>query len=145
MELKELQILMFIVLVPVAILIYWWADKKQSHQKLTRFQGRAEMRESEFYSTFYSGSGVSIETVSRVLKDIEDATEIPSSQLRPTDRFDTELAPVKGWEFGDGLSLLAWLTDRSLKKNEVDFDRTKIQTIDDFIRQVGELTKPTDR
>jgi len=119
----------------VALLI---GQRDEKRKKLLRFQDRPEMSEEEFFSIYYKESGIAKEIVSEVLMEVSNAIAIPAAKIRPSDRFDYELAPVKGWEFGDGIVEIDWFVRREMKKAGVH-KPAQLQTVDDLIRYVARL------
>jgi hypothetical protein len=107
--------------------------------KKRRLAEREDIEPDRFYSLFYDSSALPKKIVIQILETIATATEMPINKLRPQDRFDRELKPVKGWEFDDGINLLSVETKKLLEKNRVQIDLTEIKTIDDYIRHIAPL------
>jgi hypothetical protein len=62
----------------------------------------------------------------------------PAGCLRPSDRFDVELAPAKGWEFDDGLGRLTAVAEERLRTRGLDKGLVaQIKSVDDYVRLVG--------
>ena len=97
------------------------------------------MSPGQFFEQFYADSGLPRELVLSLLDEIAAATEVPASILRPGDRFAEELAPVKGYEFDDGLVELKWIAERRERMLEVKLDLEEIRTVDDYIRTMAKL------
>ena len=102
------------------------------------------MSEDEFYSTYYRNSGIEKEIVFEVLKEIANATEIAATKILPTDRFDQQLRPVKGWEFGDGLAEVSWFLKDKMKKAGIS-EQAQLHTVDELIRYVAWLETQLDK
>jgi hypothetical protein len=65
--------------------------------------------------------------------EIAEVLRVPPGKLRPSDRFDIELAPVKGRKFDDNTIEVHWAAQRRLKQLGVDADITAIQTLRDYV------------
>lgn len=134
-------VLIMVVLFVGGIILVERSDRKT---KLARVKDRQQMTLDELYKTFYAD--LPRDMVIDVLKEISNATEIPSGFIRPQDRFNKELAPVKGSEYGDGLIELTWNTEdiiRNLKRKNYNIDANeeirKIETVDNYVRKMVEL------
>lgn len=114
------------------------AVREMRRLRLQRFAGRESWSGSEFYEAFYAGSGIKQEVVVEARDYVAKVLNVPPSLLRATDRFDSELAPPKGWET-PLISDLAYL-----KRYGIIVDKLRvrpvwrtIQTLDDLIRDVA--------
>lgn len=127
--------------VGAAIVVAWFGTKELRRRKQARFVGRDLLTSDEFYERFYSGTGLDPVLVREVREQTACRLEIRSGLLRPTDRFDKELAPAEGWEtwWDDGLTMLR---SRGIviggRGRNVDWGR--VVTLDDFIKQVARST-----
>ncbi|SRR5713101_841985 len=109
------------------------------NQRLKRFKGRSSLTPDEIYQQFYSSSGIPKTVVLDVLKEISEATEIAQGLIRPTDRFDIELAPAKGWEEMDDASLELKTYAEKLGNRTVSL--SKVHTVRDYIELVAEVSQ----
>jgi hypothetical protein len=116
----------------------WFGYRGATRKRRLRFQDRPDMSKEEFFSTYYADSGIAKETVFEVLTEIANAIEIPATKIRPADRFDAELAPVKGWEYDDGLADVYWFVESKTKKAGLS-GPTQLHTVDDLIRYIARL------
>ncbi|MCD6405362.1 MAG: hypothetical protein J7M19_06015 [Planctomycetes bacterium] len=112
----RVRILLFGIIMLVFVVLLLIAERSMMRKKRRRFQDRADITEYEFYRTYYKDTGISKETVCEVLCVVGSGTEIPATRIRPSDRFDKELAAVRGWEWDDGLVEVEWYL-RDKKKN----------------------------
>jgi len=102
-----------------------------------RFKERKELTPEEFIDMFYSDTKISPEIVSEVLCLIGTALNIPYGKLRPSDKFNKELAPPKGHEFSDGIvEIDSYLSDY-LEKGRYSLDKN-LDSIDDLIRFIAD-------
>lgn len=83
-----------------------WRRRVMIRHKAERFDSRSDYDKSELFSEFQN-SRLKPYEIHRALEAIERATCISKCKIRANDRFDKELAPEKGWEYDDGLALLA--------------------------------------
>jgi|GEM_PF-543489 len=128
-----LCVLLFIAL---GVLI-WLMEKPELRRKRQRLSGREELDAQSFYDCYYKGSGFPRDLVSSVMTRVAYEVQLPAGLLRPTDRFDRELAPMKGWEFDDGLAMLSISLDRRLRRCGLSPGLSGVETIDDLIKVVG--------
>jgi len=75
--------------------------------------------------------------VQTCLSHVADLTGVPVGKLRPTDRFDTGLAPPRGWEFDDGLGLLPDALQETFGVDAENFDLGQNPTIGDLLSAVA--------
>lgn len=132
---RPLHLVSFIAVLCFSCVALFLVQRRVLRVKLSRFAGRATMSPHDLFTTFYEGLGFSEEDVVRILRQVASATEVPIGRLRPQDRFDHELAPVKGWEFDDGLAEITWLVGTEARKAR-DPRAPQIDTLDDLIRYV---------
>ena len=139
MTTEGLQLFVFCGVLLISIFTMFGVYKKIKKKKADRFEERATLSDEDFFNTFYKDSGISKSVIKEIIKDIATATEIPIGKLRPTDRFDHELAPVKGWEFGDGLIELNWRVMERIEERTKKERIPSLNTVDDYIRYVDRL------
>jgi hypothetical protein len=72
-----------------------------ARKRTTRFRDREELSLHETYDRFYKDSGITENTFSQLWNEAAEALGISSGKLRPTDRLDKELGPVKGFPLVD--------------------------------------------
>jgi len=77
-------------------------------------------------------------TVLPLLRELAETLEVPYGKLRPTDRFDVELAPAKGFEYDDPVAVVPVLIERRFKKSGLPVpDLSAIKTVADYIVQLA--------
>lgn len=121
----------------------WLGQRGATRKKRIRFAERTPLTLKEFWRQFYEERGVPLEVVEELLPVIAEAAEVPVTLLRPTDRFAEELAPEKGWEFGDGLAEVGWWVRALAKRSGKEVDLSEVRTVDDLIRLAHDLAAPT--
>lgn len=102
-------------------------------QRARRFAHRQEMDIGDFVRACGAGPPLDRAAVADLLKELAQAIGTTPGKLRPDDRFDAELSPLKGWEFGDqvAVTLENFLKEKHRVKSETEQD---IHTIRDFLR-----------
>lgn len=116
-----------------------FSHRYMRNQRLKRFKGRSSLTSDEFYHQFYSGSRIPRTVVLDALKGVSEATEIAEGLIRPTDRFDTELAPAKGWEELDDASFELKTYAEKVGNRAVNL--SNVQTVGDYIELVAECSQ----
>jgi hypothetical protein len=120
----------------VAFARLWELNTKRGSRPI--FLRRPDSTIAEIHETFYAGSAITEEQLARALGDIARYLRVPATKLRPTDRFDSELAPTPGWEFDDEIADLAWIARQSLRKQGVDPAMVPpLLTVDDYVRVIS--------
>ena len=69
---------------------------------------------------------------------VSEELGIPAEKLRPSDRFDAELAPEWGNEFDSGVAILAYDLKLAAKRHKRKLDGN-VHTLDDSLRLMNEL------
>jgi hypothetical protein len=107
--------------------------------KAARFAGRNHLSGREFYHLYYTESGIEPRIVIGVRDEVGRALEIDAELMRPTDRFQAELAPAQGWErfWDEGLYELM-RTGPLILGTFRDVEWKEVQTLDDLIRAVAQ-------
>src|SRR5689334_16791818 len=73
-------------------------ESEQKRQRLEQvFAGREPLNDQQFWSTYFSKHGVTLETIVRIRKILTEILEADFSRVRDTDDFSKELALF--WEF----------------------------------------------
>jgi len=123
------------VLVPVAILVlliagavFVWAYVPR-RQRLKRFEGRPDLSLDQIYDEFFARKNLPKELARELWNEVSASLHVPPGMLRPTDRFDEELAAPKGWEFDDDIVEVQWAAERRLKQSGTQADLSLIKTV----------------
>jgi hypothetical protein len=109
--------------------------------KLKRFEGRERLSIEKIHDNFYPG--YEMHEFVELWEEIASAAEVPPGLIRPTDRFDTELGPVKGFKIASEMDDLQDAFVRRCKQQQLDFREVKIQTVDDYIKHFALLQHST--
>jgi hypothetical protein len=112
--------------------------------RLERFADRDELSLDSIYSQFFTVRNLPKELVLELWNEVAVPLRIPPGKLRPSDSFDKELAPVKGWEFDDDIVEVHWAAERRLKRIGVKVDYSNVHTLGDYVEFFCrlELAKP---
>jgi hypothetical protein len=78
-------------------------EAKRLPTKRARFADRENLNVEEIYERYFSDSGLKKEEVIDLWIKIAQTLHLEPGRLRPTDRFDAELAPVRGYLVEDEL------------------------------------------
>src|SRR5690349_16481125 len=95
-------------------------------QRLKRFAGRSELSLDQIYGEFLAPRSLPKELACELWKEVAESLRLPPGRLRPTDRFDKELAPPKGWEHDDDVVEVQWAAERRLKRSGTQADLSQI-------------------
>ena len=113
-------------------------------RRLEHFADRDDLSPDSIYSQFFAANNLPKELVLELWNEVAVPLRVPPGKLRPSDRFDKELAPMEGWEFDDDAFDVDWAANRRLKKLESSADLSIIQTLRDYVEFFCklELSKP---
>jgi hypothetical protein len=73
------------------------------------------------------------------LEIVERESDVPRALIRPTDRFDLELAPEVGWEFDDGVALIPEIVAQRFGGKPLEYDLKEYPTVRDLLCRIQEL------
>jgi hypothetical protein len=126
-----------IALVGGSLITLWFLleNSRMIRNKRRRFSGRQKLDGRELQKLFPNVS-LSLDEFIEFLTCVERATEIPKELLRPTDRFDVDLAAVRGWEFDDGLSLLPEVLSRRFGGPVEAYDLAEKRTLGELASNI---------
>jgi hypothetical protein len=102
-------------------------------KRLKRFEGRPDLSLDQIYANYFACKNMPKELVCELWNEVSKSLHLPSGKLRPTDRFDQELAAPKGWEFDDDIVEVQWAAERRLKRSGTQADLSQIKTIADYV------------
>jgi hypothetical protein len=125
------------------------ASREFKRRKTLRLNERDEIELDNVYKTYFADAGVDKACFEELWREIAETLHFPAKKIRPEDRFDGELGPVK---FNDklkwiGLEMLAGNYDDNddlafkaegrKKKMKMEIDINKIQTVRDYVLAFG--------
>lgn len=126
-----------VALVVSLVWLFLFSTRHMKGEKVRRLGDRQAMSSNEFYETYYLSTALPSKLVSELVNRLGEALEIPPGLLRPGDRFEVELAPLKGWSFMDDRLDLFNLMSELERKYKIQIDRSGTETVDQLIRAVG--------
>jgi len=118
-------------------------DLLRKAAKKRRFENREAMPVGEIYERFYASAGLEKAKVLKYWAEVADLLRLDPGRLRPSDRFDGELSPVKGAELGDEIEELSEHFASLCERESVGADFAKIKTLDDLIRTFSQKVNST--
>jgi hypothetical protein len=128
---SHIWITFFLILTAAGGVFLW--DRIPRNKKRDRFKDRENLSPEQIFDMFYRETGCPRELVMDLWNEVADVLEIEPGKLRPTDRFDKELAAVEGWEFDDDLTALSAAAMHGCQTKGLEKDLSTIQTLEDYI------------
>jgi hypothetical protein len=85
--------------------------------------------------------------IAKYWSEVARLLRMPAAQLRPSDRFDSELAPVRGEELSDELEDLSDFVELEKQRLSISIELAEIETIDGLIRSLvgAEVKRKKDK
>jgi hypothetical protein len=121
---------LLLLFVSLALAVYF-VMRQRLPLKLRRFEGRERFSIERIHDDFYPGYERA--KFAELWTEIATAAEVPPELMRPTDRFDSELGPVKGFEVASEMDDLEEAFIRRCKQQQLDFRKVKVETVDEYI------------
>ncbi len=84
----------------------YWLESRRLPKKRARLANRESLSIQDLYLKYYGGTRVQQEAFNRIWETAARELNLDATKLRPSDRFDQELAPVKGHLVEDELVAL---------------------------------------
>ena len=103
--------------------------------KLRRFAGRERLSDVQIIAML-SSSKATDEKAAWFLGAVARAAEVPMGLIRPEDRFDSELRPERGWEYGDEIAWLPSILASKFGGRPEQYDLSKNSTVAQLFREV---------
>jgi hypothetical protein len=103
--------------------------------KLQRFVGRERLSVETIHERFYPNYDA--RRFGEIWKEIALAVKVPAELIRPMDRFDGNLGPVKGFPLASEMDDLEDAFIRRCKEKGLDAVSVKVETVDDYVKQFG--------
>jgi hypothetical protein len=115
-----------------------WSYLATKRKRRTVFGGREPVAAEEVFARYYADSGLDERVVVQLWSDCAAKLKVPAEKLRPTDRFEHELAVADFWSSLDDLreDLADYALSRA-KKLGATIDLKSPKTLDDLIRQLA--------
>jgi hypothetical protein len=114
------------------LLILWKVNPR--NQRLKHLRNREDVPMDAIYSRFFSEANLPKDLVLELWNEVATLLRVPPGKLRPSDRFDKELAPGGVWlRLDDDAAEVNLAAQCRLKKRGVKMDFSTIQTLRDYI------------
>jgi cbb3-type cytochrome oxidase subunit 3 len=127
-----MQVVILLLVVAAVAWFFYRGGAKADAERSRRIADRPELSSEEFVAHFYGAGDVDPKRLLAALHDVARLLDLPPGKLRPSDRFDRELAPAKGWELDDGAALLGALLKQHRGSDTIN--AKSIETLNDFLR-----------
>src|SRR6266850_1217206 len=111
----KLYLITFTIVVVGGGTLIWSILSRRSRAK--RFEDRDDVSLDSIFEKFFASRGLSKSVVFEAWREVASVLQLPPGKLRPSDRFDTELSPGKGWEYDDEIADITALARRRLKSS----------------------------
>ena len=102
-----------------------------SRERTARLSGREDFGSDVIYSQFFEKNHLPRELTLELWNEVARSLGVPPGKLRPTDRFDKELAPVEEWD--DDIVEVEWAAQRRLRRSKTKADLSQIKTGGDYV------------
>ncbi len=95
----------------------WKIESRRLIEKRQRFSARDELSPQMIFSKYYGSSNLDSVEFCCLWREIGEILKVDCKKLRPDDRFDLELAPVK-WSFNEDeiADLTDWFERQALQR-----------------------------
>lgn len=123
------------ILAGATIAVFAW-EVAQRFFKRRRFRGRTCLRQQEILSLFKTGS-LKDQDLLRLLCLVSRVSSVPLGLLRPGDRFEVELAPVRGLGFDDGIFLLDEVLVAEFDAQQGEIDQSAAKDLRGLLQQIA--------
>jgi hypothetical protein len=119
-----------LIVVPGLIYMYWmYSVRKGDNENL---RSRPTLSNEQVFENFYGDSGFDKVKVIELWLEIAQTLNVPSGQLRPTDRFGEDIG--RYLVTSDALDVLSHIAGQRLKAKGSSQDLQGIKTVDDYVK-----------
>lgn len=133
------SVIIALAIVVGAVFVWTYVPRRQ---RLKRFEKRPELSLDQIYADFFAAKNLPKDLACELWNEVSESMHLPPGKLRPTDRFDKELAASKGWEFDDDLEEVQWAAEHRLKQRGIQADLSQIKTLADYVEFFCKLQSP---
>jgi hypothetical protein len=117
-----------------------WSLAASKRKRQAEFGGRESLPTDEIFARYYSDSGIEKSVVLRLWGECAAKLKIQPEKLRPTDRFEQELAASDFWaSLDDPREDLARYAMAHAKRFGATIDLKRTKTVDELIRHLAEV------
>jgi hypothetical protein len=115
-----------------------WSFVASRRKRQAEFGGREALLSEEIFARYYADSGLDMNVVVRLWNECAAKLKLPPEKLRPSDRFDRELAASDFWaSLDDPREELARYATAHAKLFGMTIDLKGTKTLDELIRQLA--------
>ena len=120
----------FILVVSLVALVIITFSERQRRERL---ENRCSMTGDQIYDRFFASRGFPKELVLELWDEIATVVQLPAGLLRPTDRFDEELAPLEGADLWYDYASVHAVAERRMDKCGFTGGSSQIKSVGDYI------------
>jgi hypothetical protein len=131
---------LFLGLCGLSVAAVYFVMRQRMPLKLKPFKDRERLSIEHIHGQFYSNYEMA--KFVELWLEIASSVEVPPELIRPEDRFDGELGPVKGFEVASEMDNLDDALIRRCQECQLNPRDIKIETVDDYIRLFGKQINP---
>lgn len=136
--LPSMMALIAIATVGLVAMLFWLGMRRERRTLANRFADRAALDFDVFFQRYYSGK-IDRTKVEELLRHVADELSLPAEKLLPSDKFDVELRPARGWELDSGKGILLVELDKLARLKGSQVDLQAISTLDDYLNAMAKV------
>ena len=125
--------MVFLVVFASAGIGYFYAQKRARQSMSQRFADRDPLGIEQVCDLFCIEPYADRLMIKELLDHVAAELDVNPEVLRPSDRFEVELKPVKGWGFDSGVTTLMLELDRLAKEKNLSIDLSSVKTLADYV------------
>lgn len=111
-----------------------YREKQRLLEKRQRISQREDISLESVYDEFYKNDNIDFQDFQYLWQEIASLLCLDPGRLRPSDRFDTELSPVKGKEMCDEQEDLYDYFEALSESRKIEFNPRSYNTVDDLVK-----------
>jgi hypothetical protein len=127
----------FFVTMALAVVGYFYAERKAKLKFARRFRGREELGVEQVCQLFCTNGFTDTHLARELIEYVAGELEMSPGLLRPTDRFEVEMKPLRGWVFDSARTTLLLDLAHVARQQGKQLDISGIKTLDDYIRAMA--------
>lgn len=143
-QLSTMKLLIAALVIALMAVSYASGVRRARKEIYARFAGRTARSASEFWGDFYS-EFLPGDLVQEALFHLASELDVPLEFLLPSDRFDNQLRPARGWGYLSGHGLLFRELSVWARAKGLSGQITRVETVDDYIRAFCDLAPESGR
>lgn len=120
------------------VVLFWQGLRRERRTLADRFTDRATMGFDDFFRKYYFGK-IDRVVLEELLRHVANELSLPAGKLLPSDRFEIELRPARGWEMDSGKGILLAELDKLARSKGAQVDLQRITTLDDYLNAMANV------